>query len=101
MDESHLIRLHDDDNVFTVAETIPAGRQFFVGGATIVSSGPIRLGFKIAAESIPAGGKVIKYGVPIGSATRDIAIGEPVHTHNMKSDYLPTFTRGEGPRHAA
>jgi hypothetical protein len=37
---------------------------------------------------------VIKYGAPIGSATRDIAPGEYVHTHNLKSDYLPTLARG-------
>jgi len=34
--------------------------------------------------------------VAIGSATRDIAVGEHVHLHNMKSDYLPTYTREKG-----
>jgi hypothetical protein len=38
---------------------------------------------------------VVKYGAPIGSATRDIGPGEYVHTHNVKSDYLPTLARGE------
>ena len=32
--------------------------------------------------------KVLKYGLPIGSATRDIAAGEHVHVQNMKSDYI-------------
>jgi hypothetical protein len=49
----------------------------------------------VAARPIPAGAKVIKYGAVIGSATRDIAPGEVVHTHNLRSDYLPTFLRGE------
>jgi hypothetical protein len=31
--------------------------------------------------------------VPIGSAVCAIALGEHVHTHNIKSDYLPTFER--------
>jgi len=30
--------------------------------------------------------------VPIGSATRAIKAGEHVHLHNMKSDYIPTYT---------
>jgi hypothetical protein len=28
----------------------------------------------------------------MGSATRDIVLGEHVHLHNMKSNYLPTYT---------
>jgi altronate dehydratase len=79
------LRLHPDDNVLTV----------------IVAGGPVPLGHKIAARDIAVGEQIIKYGAPIGSAARAIASGEHVHTHNVKSDYLPTFKRGEGPRHAA
>jgi hypothetical protein len=31
---------------------------------------------------------VLKYGLPIGSATRAIAAGEHVHVQNLKSDYV-------------
>ena len=41
-------------------------------------------------RTIAAGARIVKYGAPIGRATRDIAPGEYVHTHNMTSDYLPT-----------
>ena len=54
------------------------------------------LGHKVATRAIAAGEKVVKYGAPIGSAMRAIAQGEHVHTHNLRSDYLPTFARGEG-----
>jgi hypothetical protein len=47
----------------------------------------------VAARDIAAGEKIIKYGVPIGSATRDIGAGEHVHTHNVQSDYIPTYLR--------
>ena len=40
-------------------------------------------GQKYARAAIPAGTAVIKYGFPIGLATRDIAPGEHVHTHNL------------------
>ena len=42
-------------------------------------------GHKAALRAIAAGEKVIKYGFPIGYATRDIAPGERVHTENMKT----------------
>lgn len=40
-------------------------------------------GHKVALCDIPAGAEVIKYGYPIGRATRDIAEGEWVHSHNL------------------
>ncbi len=55
------------------------------------------VGFKIARRAIAAGEKIIKWGAPIGSATRAIAAGEIVHLENMQSDYLPTYA--EGHRH--
>ena len=55
----------------------------------------VTLGQKVARSNILAGEKIIKYGVPIGSATSDIQIGEHVHVHNMKSDYTPTYALDE------
>ena len=43
-------------------------------------------GHKYALVSIKAGENVIKYGSPIGHATMDIAAGEHVHTHNVKTN---------------
>ncbi len=45
----------------------------------------IPLGHKIALAQVGAADKVIKYNVPIGNATQDIAEGEHVHTHNLKT----------------
>lgn len=42
-------------------------------------------GMKYALSPIAAGQKVMKYGFPIGEATRDICAGELVHSHNLKS----------------
>ena len=38
---------------------------------------------KVALTTISAGTAVIRYGQPIGVATRDIAAGEHVHVHNL------------------
>lgn len=42
-------------------------------------------GHKVALRPIAKGGQVIKYGFPIGVATADIAEGEWVHSHNLKT----------------
>ena len=57
-------------------------------------------GHKYALRAIAAGENVIKYGMPIGHATKDIAAGEHVHVHNVKTNlgdvleyaYDPSFT---------
>ena len=87
-----LLRLSPQDNVAVAAVTIEPGEQLTLAGQTATAADPIVVGHKLAVAPIAAGERVIKYGAPIGSATRDIAPGEHVHTHNMKSDYLPTYT---------
>lgn len=42
-------------------------------------------GHKIALRNIESGEMVIKYGFPIGTAYKDIAEGERVHTDNLKT----------------
>jgi hypothetical protein len=86
--------------VLTAIHTLPGETQVLIGHRELTISGSIPIGHKVAARWIQAGERIIKYGVPIGSATREIEPGELVHTHNLKSDYLPTFKRGEGELHA-
>ena len=43
-------------------------------------------GHKYALRLIKAGENVIKYGMPIGYATADIAVGEHVHVHNVATN---------------
>lgn len=46
----------------------------------------VKKGHKFALRPIENGENIIKYGVPIAHATRDIAVGEWVHTHNVKTN---------------
>ena len=48
-------------------------------------------GHKYARRAIAAGEAVVKYGMPIGHATRAIAAGEHVHVHNLATN-LGTYT---------
>ena len=43
-------------------------------------------GHKYARRAIRAGENVVKYGMPIGHATRGIAMGEHVHVHNLATN---------------
>ena len=96
MNDARLLRLHAADNVLTVIRTLEPGDELLVEGTRAPITARLPLGHKIAARAISAGEKIIKYGAPIGSAIFAIAAGEHVHTHNVQSDYIPTFARGEG-----
>jgi SAF domain len=87
-----LILLHSDDNVFIVRKSIAAGEKIEVQEKTVMFQNEIGLGHKIAAREIAAGEQIIKYGVSIGSAIMKIEKGDHVHLHNMKSDYIQTYT---------
>ncbi len=91
-----LLRISDEDNVFVLLRSVNAGTRLQLGEHTVVVENSLELGHKIAARNITAGEKVVKYGAPIGSATRDIRAGEHVHLHNIKSDYIPTYTLNSG-----
>ena len=57
-------------------------------------------GHKTALCDIQEGAEIIKYGYPIGKASKDIATGECVHSHNMRTalgdilsyEYSPEYT---------
>ena len=54
-------------------------------GVCLDGSDKIPAGHKYALRPIACGETVIKYGEIIGRATQNIAAGEWVHTHNVKS----------------
>jgi altronate dehydratase small subunit len=45
----------------------------------------ICFGHKFAIQDIKKGERIVKYGEPIGIATRDIRSGQHVHVHNLES----------------
>jgi (2R)-sulfolactate sulfo-lyase subunit alpha len=45
----------------------------------------VPLGHKLALTDISKGEDVIEYSTRIGTASQDIAAGDYVHTHNMRS----------------
>jgi altronate dehydratase small subunit len=98
--DGRLLFLHAKDNVCTAITPIRGGTELQISGHTVLLKQDIPLGFKIASCDIAADESIVKYGVSIGSATRDIVRGDLVHLHNMKSDYLPTYTLDKEDSHA-
>lgn len=90
-----LLRLSQADNVLLATGLVGPGMAPVNGGGQITLLAAVTLGHKVAARDIARGEKILKYGVPIGSATVDIAAGAHVHLHNMKSDYTPTHALAE------
>lgn len=95
MDDPRLLLLSEKDNVLVVCRRIEAGETIVIAGRSHVLERTVGLGHKLARRSIAAGEKVVKYGVPIGSATQAIESGEHVHIHNLKSDYTKTHVIAE------
>jgi hypothetical protein len=90
--DPRLLLLNQNDNILVLRAAIDEGEMILVSGTQIVMKSRIGLGHKLSRVAIKAGDKILKYGAPIGSAIRDIAIGEHVHLENLKSDYTPTHS---------
>ncbi|APW43773.1 UxaA family hydrolase [Rhodoferax saidenbachensis] len=78
-----LIQLSDLDNVGVARSPLAAGQRVETGGGVVVAADAIAAGHKLALQPIAKGARVLKYGQTIGLATRDIAVGEHVHVHNV------------------
>lgn len=74
------IRLHATDNVIVLVRAFGAGER--PAGAGVALERLVPAGHKIATAAIAEGAPVIKFGQIIGYASRSIAEGEHIHTHN-------------------
>ncbi len=88
--DPRLILLDEDDNIVAVARPIKAGENVLIDGAIHALDAEVGLGFKLARRAIAADEPIVKHGARIGIATTAIAAGALVHTHNVRSAYLPS-----------
>lgn len=95
-DGSGVLLLAPGDNIAVATNELPLGTVREIDGRDVVLGATVEVGHKFAVRAIEAGSRIVKYGAPIGIAIRDIQPGEYVHTHNMTSAYLPTYTLEEG-----
>jgi hypothetical protein len=96
MTDPRLMLLSPGDTVYVLRDQIDAGDVVMVDGVAGTFAQALGLGHKIARLAVAEGDKVIKYGAPIGRASRAIAPGDHVHLHNLISDYTPTYALNKG-----
>jgi hypothetical protein len=83
-----LLAIDAQDDVAVTLRDLPEGvARVRAGDAVLplVLSGAVPLGHKVARRALPRGTPIRKYGAVIGEAIADIAAGEHVHVHNMRS----------------
>ena len=82
------------DNVATALEELEGGvpakvilpsQEIF---EEVAPEKSIPSGHKFAVKEIKKGDHVVKYGQVIGTATRDIGLGNHVHVHNVMSNRM-------------
>lgn len=76
------IKIHPKDNVAVAIQPIAVGNIF----ENIKVIEGIPQGHKMALNFIKKDSLVVKYGFPIGHATKDIFPGQWIHTHNMTTN---------------
>ncbi len=64
------------------------GEQLPIGNLEVVVREPIPAGHKLAILTVASQQPVIKFGWPIGLASRAIEAGQHVHSHNLRCDHV-------------
>ncbi len=90
----HLLLMCPEDNCLIARTALLAGDIVDIDGVPVHLPEDIPLGYKVARNALQPGDKVLRYGALIGSVTADVPRGAMLHTHNLASDYLPTYTLG-------
>ena len=97
--DSALLLMSPEDNCLIARLELKAGATVAIDGQAVTLAHDVHLGHKVARSDLRVGEQVLRYGAIIGVATAPIAIGAHIHTHNLESCYIPTYTLGEGGHH--
>lgn len=95
MPERVIVKINEKDNVAVAIHDLPAGAEFLPGLKTL---DPIPQAHKIALTDIPKGGEIIRYGVVLAYAKKDIPTGSWINEFMLdlpespKLDNLPYGT---------
>lgn len=76
------IKIDKLDNVAVALTNLKKGEKFL--GVSLLND--IKQGHKFALRNISVGENVIKYGYPIGHASKNILAGEHVHSFNLETN---------------
>ena len=88
MSERLSIQIKDSDNVAVAVHDLSAGVTLESG---VVTREPIPQAHKIALHNIPAGGKIVRYGVVLGYAKNNIPAGSWINEHMLELPQSPAL----------
>jgi altronate dehydratase small subunit len=94
--DPRLILQSPQDNCLIAAARLEAGDELTIEGRHVALAKTVELGHKVARRPLKTGDKVLRYGAIIGHVTADVSVGDHLHTHNLESDYIPTYTHDAG-----
>lgn len=84
--------LAPQDNIAVALSELRAGECVRIGSQAVTLRQDVKTGHKFAVHVIAPDEIIRKYNCPIGSATCCIEVGDYVHTHNVRSNYLANTT---------
>jgi altronate dehydratase small subunit len=87
-----LLLMAPEDNCLIAREARAAADVTVIDGRAVTLPEAVPLGYKVARTDLAPGAKVLRYGAVIGTVTQPVAQGAILHTHNLVSDYIPTYT---------
>lgn len=80
-----VIKINTKDNVAVALVDLKKNDIVTIDNKDIKLAQDISNSHKFSIELIKQNSQILKYGMPIGFATEDIALGSWVHTHNVKT----------------
>ncbi|MFL5800374.1 MAG: UxaA family hydrolase [Roseiflexaceae bacterium] len=83
LQDTPALRLHPEDDIAVALVPLAAGRQIRLDGQSLRLATAVNPGHKVALRAVAPGQPLRRYGQVIGFATRPIAPGDHVHTHNL------------------
>jgi hypothetical protein len=86
------IVMHSRDNCATALTTFSKETVIRYSDRVVRLNHEIGIGHEFAITCILSDALIIKYGQTIGRATQDIAPGDWIHVHKIRSVYMETFT---------
>ena len=79
-----VLKVHPQDNVLVALIDLKAGQVVHYEGQAYTLLDEVKAKHKFTAAAIPQGGDIIMYGVLVGKAQTDLALGNVITTANIK-----------------
>ena len=91
------LKINPADSVVVCLSPKKKGDMMVVDGCQITINQDTPAGHKVLIKNVAEGENIIKYGYPIGHATKDLRAGDWVNEHNLKTNLSGTLEYAYNP----